>query len=277
MADPEMGYVRMMTDVLPSGWRGVMMAAMLAAYMSTVATQLNWGASYLVNDVYRPYLRPEASQAHYVLVSRLASVVIMVLGGLVALRLGRVTLALDLLLSIGAGTGLVLILRWYWWRVNAWSEISSMIAATITSLWLRFGLGPGAFGLGAGTRDSQVFFAYSLLITTAVVTCVWLLVTWLTPPTDTDTLVSFYRRTRPGRAGWGPIAALAPDVEPDSRPGVALWQWLLGVAAVYASLFGVGQVLFGRSAIGALMLAGALLCAWGILRTLAEPEAVPGA
>jgi len=275
-ADPELGYVRMMTDVLPSGWRGVMVAAMLAAYMSTVSTQLNWGASYLVNDVYRPYLRRGASAAHYVRASRVASVVIMLLGGLVALRLGRVTLALDLLLSIGAGTGLVLILRWYWWRVNAWSEISAMLAATATSLWLRFGMGPGAFGLGSGTRDSQLFFGYALLITTAVVTLVWLAVTWLTPPTDAATLVSFYRHTRPGRTGWGPIAALAPDVESDTRLGLALWQWVLGVAAVYGSLFGIGQLIFGGRALGLAFLAGALACAWGILRTLGD-EATVGA
>ena len=275
-ADPESGYVRMMTDVLPSGWRGVMVAAMLAAYMSTVSTQLNWGASYLVNDVYRPYLRRGASAAHYVLASRVASLVIMLLGGLVALQLGRVTLALDLLLSIGAGTGLVLILRWYWWRVNAWSEISAMLAATLVSLWLRFGMGPGAFGLGSGPRDSQLFFAYALLITTAVVTFVWLAVTWLTPPTDTATLVSFYRQTRPGRTGWGPIAALAPDVESDTRLGLALWQWALGVAAVYGSLFGIGQLIFGGRALGLALLAGALACAWGILRTLGN-EAEAGA
>ena len=200
----------------------------------------------------------------------------MLLGGLVALRLGRVTLALDLLLSIGAGTGLVLILRWYWWRVNAWSEISAMLAATLVSLWLRFGMGPGAFGLGSGPRDSQLFFAYALLITTAVVTLVWLAVTWLTPPTDTATLVSFYRQTRPGRTGWGPIAALAPDVESDTRLGLALWQWALGVAAVYGSLFGIGQLIFGGRALGLALLAGALACAWGILRTLGN-EAEAGA
>ncbi|HXG64128.1 MAG TPA: sodium:solute symporter family protein, partial [Blastocatellia bacterium] len=128
-ADPEFGYVRMIADVLPAGWRGILMAAMLAAYMSTVSTQLNWGASYIVNDVYRPYIRKGASERHYVMASRVASVFIMVLTGLVALKLGQVTRALDILLSIGAGTGLVLILRWYWWRVNAWSEISAMIAA----------------------------------------------------------------------------------------------------------------------------------------------------
>jgi Na+/proline symporter len=260
----------MMTDVLPAGWRGVLMAAMLAAYMSTVATQLNWGASYLVNDVYRPYLRPGASDHHYVQASRLASVLIMLLGGLVALRLGRVTLALDLLVSIGAGTGLVLILRWYWWRVNAWSELSSMVAATAVFSWLRFGVGPAGFGLGDGPRDAQVFFAYSLIVTTVLVTVVWLLVTWLTPPTDRDTLVRFYRRTRPGRAGWRPIAALAPDVRVSERPGVGLLQWGLGCAAVYCSLFGLGRLLFGSIVEGAVLLPVAAACAWGILRSIRD-------
>jgi Na+/proline symporter len=268
MADPESGYVRMMTDVLPAGWRGLMLTAMLAAYMSTVATQLNWGASYLVNDVYRPYLRRGASAAHYVLASRLASVLIMLLGGLVALRLGRVTAALDILLSIGAGTGLVLILRWYWWRVNAWSEISAMAAATSTSLYLRFGMGPEAFGLGTSPRDAQLFFAASLLVTTAVVTVVWLAVTWLTPPTDDATLASFYRRTRPPRVGWRPIAALAPEVAADERLAPAALQWLLAVAAVYATLFGVGHLLFGAAPTGVLLLAGAAACGWGTLRLL---------
>lgn len=270
-ADPESGYVRMMAEVLPPGWRGVLVTAMLAAYMSTVSTQLNWGASYLVNDVYRPYLRRGASERHYVTVSRLASLLIMGLGGLVALRLGQVTLALDLLLSIGAGTGLVLILRWYWWRVNAWSEISSMVAAAATSMWLRYGVGPAGFGLGDGPRDAQLFFAYALLITTGVVTLVWLTVTWMTPPADRDTLVAFYRRTRPGRAGWRPIAALAPDVEIEARPAVALGQWVLGCAAVYASLFGVGRWLFGAAVEGSLLLVAALGCAWAIHRSMRAP------
>lgn len=269
-ADPEFGYVRMMTDLLPSGWRGVLVTGMLAAYMSTVSTQLNWGASYLVNDVYRPYIRPGATGRHYVTVSRLASLLIMVLGGLVALRLGRVTLALDLLLSIGAGTGLVLILRWYWWRVSAWSELSSMVAAAVTSMWLRFGVGPAGFGLGDGPRDAQLFFAYSLVLTTAVVTVVWLVVTWLTPPTDEATLVSFYRLTRPGRAGWRHIAAQAPDVAPDGGAAVALGQWALGCVAVYTSLFGIGRLLFGRPAEGVALLAISLACAWAIQRTMRE-------
>ncbi len=271
-ADPELGYVKMMTDVLPHGWRGVMLAAFGAAYMSTISTQLNWGASYLVNDLYRPYLKPGQTERHYVAVARAASVLIMILSGLVALRLGQVTRALDLLLSIGAGTGLVFILRWYWWRVSAWSEISAMLAATITSVWLQLGVGPAGFGLSASGRDAQVFFAYSILTTTAVVTVVWLAVTFLTRPTDTEKLVAFYRHTRPSLRGWGPIAALVPDVKPEGNGWVALGQWVLGCAMVYLSLFGIGELLLGGTVRGISYIAASLLCGAGILRSLrSEP------
>ncbi len=271
-ADPELGYVKMMTDVLPHGWRGVMLAAFGAAYMSTISTQLNWGASYLVNDLYRPYLKPGQSERHYVGVARAASVLIMILSGLVALRLGQVTRALDLLLSIGAGTGLVFILRWYWWRVSAWSEISAMLAATVTSVWLQLGVGPEGFGLSASGRDAQVFFAYSILTTTAVVTVVWIAVTLLTPPTDTDKLVAFYRHTRPSLRGWGPIAALAPDVKPEGSGWVALRQWALGCATVYLSLFGIGELLLGGTVRGVSYLAASLVCGAGILHSLRSEQ-----
>ncbi|MBX3280066.1 MAG: Na+:solute symporter [Acidobacteria bacterium] len=269
-ADPESGYARMIVEVLPAGWRGVMVAAMLAAYMSTVATQLNWGASYLINDVYRPYVKKDGNERHYVLVSRLASVFIMLMTGVVALTLGRVTRALDILLSIGAGTGLVLILRWYWWRINAWSEISAMMAAAAVSLSLEHLVGPAAFGLTESQHDAQVFFAYSLLITTAVVTAVWLAVTYMTSPTNEQTLVAFYRRTRPGSAGWGPIARLAPEVGPGEGAGVRLAQWAMGCALIYFSLFGVGSVIFGQWGRGALFLAVSLACGYGVLRGIRE-------
>jgi Na+/proline symporter len=270
-ADPELGYVKMMTDVLPHGWRGVMLAAFGAAYMSTISTQLNWGASYLVNDLYRPYIKKDASEHHYVSVSRAFSVLIMILSALVALRLGRVTRALDILLSIGAGTGLVFILRWYWWRVSAWSEISAMFAATVTSLYLQLGVGPEGFGLSASTRDAQVFFAYSILITTAVVTVVWITVTLLTPPTDEKTLVAFYRHTRPSRRGWAHIAALAPEVHIEHDGWVSLGQWVLGCLTVYLSLFGIGDVLLGSTPRGLALIAASLLCGWAIIRSLREP------
>jgi Na+/proline symporter len=273
-ADPEMGYVKLIADVLPHGWRGVLVAAFGAAYMSTVATQLNWGASYLVNDLYRPYLKKGASERHYVMASRVASIVIMLASGLVALRLGQVTRALDLLLSIGAGTGLVLILRWYWWRVSAWSEIAAMVAATVTSLWLQLVVGPEGFGLGASARDAQVFFAYSILVTTAVVTVVWIGVTFVTPPTDRSVLVAFYRHTRPARTGWGPIAALAPEVEPDRVGWVALGQWVFGCLAVYLSLFGIGEVLLGTAWWGVLLIAASLLCGYAIVHSLKQGSGV---
>jgi SSS family transporter len=274
-ADPESGYVRMIADALPTGWRGILVAAMLAAYMSTISTQLNWGASYLVNDVYRPYLRKGASERHYVMASRAASILIMVLSGAVSLVLGRVTNALDYLLAIGAGTGLVLILRWYWWRVNAWSEISAMIAATVVSLTLQLGIGPAGFGLDPkSSYDSQAFGTYSLLITTAIVTIVWLAVTYLTKPTDEATLVAFYRRTRPSRLGWGPIVRLVPEVRPSEGGGVKWMQWAFGCALVYLSLFGVGNLVFGNYLRGIVfimlsLLAGAVILA-GLSRTRDE-------
>ncbi|HEY2932529.1 MAG TPA: sodium:solute symporter family protein [Acidobacteriota bacterium] len=269
-ADPESGYVRLIVDVLPHGWRGVLVAAMMAAYMSTISTQLNWGASYLVNDVYRPYIRKDAAEKHYVLISRIASVTIMIFTGLVALKLGHVTRALDILLSIGAGTGLVLILRWYWWRVNAWSEISAMIAAAVVSLTLQYAFGPEAFGLSNTPHDLQVFFAYSLLITTAIVTVVWLAVTYMTKPVEQSKLVAFYRRTRPNKAGWKPVARLAPDVVSTEGGKVALVQWVLGCGLIYFSLFGVGQIIFGRWLIGLIFSALALACGYGIFLGLSR-------
>ena len=149
----------------------------------------------------------------------------------------------------------------------SWADV----AAAAVSMWLRYGVGPAGFGLGDGPRDAQLFFAYSMLVTTAVVTLVWLTVTWLTPPADRETLVAFYRRTRPGRAGWRPIAALAPEVEIEARPAVALGQWALGCVAVYASLFGVGRWLFGDPAQGTVLLAVALGCAWVIQRSMRAP------
>lgn len=268
--DPESGYVRMIVDVLPIGWRGILVAAMMAAYMSTISTQLNWGASYLVNDVYRPYLKKGASEKHYVMISRIASIAIMALTGIVALKLGKVTKALDILLSIGAGTGLVLILRWYWWRINAWSEISAMIAAAVVSLTLQYGVGAKAFGLSDTPHDGQVFFAYSLMITTAIVTVVWLVVTFLTKPTEEATLISFYRRTRPTETGWKPIARLAPEVKTTEGNGVRLVQWLLGCAFIYFSLFGVGRIVFGQYLQGVIFLIIAMATGWRIFAGLSN-------
>src|SRR3712207_6710918 len=136
--DAAFGYVRVMTDFLPTGWRGLLLASFAAAYMSTISTQMNWGASYLVNDFYRRFVRPDETARHYVFASRVATLVVVLLSVAVTYYMNRITGGWELVMALGAGTGLVYILRWYWWRVNAWSEIAAMAAALVVSLSLRY-------------------------------------------------------------------------------------------------------------------------------------------
>src|SRR5438105_7460373 len=208
LKDPETGYVRVMIDYLPSSLRGLMVAAFAAAFMSTIATQLNWGASYLVNDCYRRFVRRDAAESHYVMASRLATALLTVVSAAVAFRIESIGGAWRVLIITGAGTGAVLLLRWYWWRINAWSEVSAMITAFVVSVLLQT--------VGGLQSDQPLDFAHIVLITVAVTTVVWLAVTFLTRPESDATLVAVYRRTRPSRAGWGPVAALAPDVRPSA-------------------------------------------------------------
>jgi solute:Na+ symporter, SSS family len=262
LADPETGYVRVMIDYLPSSLRGLMVAAFAAAYMSTVATHLNWGASYLVNDFYRRFLRRAASEHHYVLASRVATAVVTVVSAAVAFRIESIAGAWKLLLVTGAGTGAVLLLRWYWWRINAWSEVSAMISAFVVSVLLQT-----AGGLDS---DRPVDFAWIMLITVAVTTVVWLVVTYLTSPESEATLVAFYRRTRPGGPGWRPIAARAPDIVPAGDGWANLLDWAAGCVLVYAVLFGVGKLLLLETLPGVLLLGLGALAGWVIYRDMSR-------
>jgi solute:Na+ symporter, SSS family len=233
--DPAFGYVKVMTDHLPVGFRGLLLASFAAAYMSTIATQMNWGASYMVNDFYRRFVRPVATERHYVFVSRLATLATVVLSLVVTYFMNRITEGWELLLSIGAGTGLVYILRWYWWRINAWSEIAAMTAALIVSLSLR---------TFAVFDASPLGFAQSLLVTVGVTTAVWVTVTFATRPEPTAILDSFYRRVTPAGPGWAAVAHRTGLTSPDKLlPNIL--NWLLGIVMVYAVLFGIGAVLFG--------------------------------
>jgi SSS family solute:Na+ symporter len=262
LADPETGYVRVMIDYLPSSLRGLMVAAFAAAYMSTIATQLNWGASYLVNDFYRRFLRRDAPEGHYVLASRLATVLLTVISAVVTLYMDSIAGAWKLLLATGAGTGTVLLLRWYWWRINAWSEISAMLAAFAVSVLLQT-----AGGLDS---DRPADFAWIMIITVAVTTAVWLGATFLTRPESDQTLVAFYRRTRPSRTGWGRIAALAPDVRASADGLANLVDWVAGCVLVYGVLFGVGKLLLHEIPIGVLLLVLAAIAGWIIYRDLSQ-------
>ena len=228
ITDKEAGYVMVMRDHLPVGWRGLLLAAFFAAYMSTISTQLNWGTSYIVNDFYRRFVRRDGSENHYVLISRLTTLGLMVVSGIVTFYLESIRQAWEFVLESGAGIGLVLILRWYWWRINAWSEIAAMVGAAI--------------GYAALKIFTTLVFPYTLLAVVAWTTVCWLVVTFMTPPEPDVHLVAFYRRTRPDGPGWNRIAAIAGR-QSSASLGRLLIDWIAGVVVVYAVLFGVGTAL----------------------------------
>ena len=244
--DPESGYIRIMMLHLPASIRGLMVAAFAAAYMSTIGTALNWAASYLVNDVYRRFLKKRETEKHYVTVSQAATVFMMVCSAIVSFYMESIADAWKFLMAIGAGTGLVYILRWFWWRINAWSEVAAMISAFVVSIVLQFG-----FRLSS---EDAYDFAYLVLITTGITTAVWVLVTYLTKPEPDSTLIPFYRKVRPSAAFWRPIAARAPDVVPQKDGVFNLTNWLLGCLLVYMSLFGFGKIIFGEYVLGGVFL-----------------------
>jgi Na+/proline symporter len=246
--------------VFPVALRGVMIAAFAAANMSSVGTQLTWGASYLVNDFYRRFLVRGATERHYVRASQAATVLVMLASCVVTWYQESIAGAWTFLIAVGAGTGSVFILRWFWWRINAWSEVSAMAASFVVSILLQLG-----FGLRSGV---PLEFAWIVLITVGASTIAWLATTWLTRPEPVETLLAFYRRVRPSASLWRPIASRATDVAP-ARDGVRnLIDWGAGCVLVYATLFGVGKIIFGETGLGLGMLAVAAGAAWLIHRDL---------
>src|SRR2546427_6522586 len=207
LADKESGYVRTLMDpaVFPTSLRGVMLAAFAAAYMSTIGTQLNWGASYVVNDCYRRFLRRGRTEREYVVASQLVTIALMLISIYVTLHLASIEQAWKLLIVTGAGTGTVLLLRWFWWRINASSEVSAMAVAAAVSLYLQLVL--------KWDSDRPRDFAYIMLITVTLTTVAWLAVTWMTAPEPDETLRNFYRRVRPHGPGWDSVRR-AVDLAP---------------------------------------------------------------
>ncbi|HEX2078016.1 MAG TPA: sodium:solute symporter family protein [Longimicrobium sp.] len=275
LENPATGYVRAVVDLLPPGFRGLLIASFAAAYMSTISTQLNWGASYLVNDLYLRFVNPDADERRVVRLSRIATSVIFLLSAGVTYVLhqaGSIEGAWRIIIALGAGTGLVYILRWYWWRINAWSEISAMATALLAFTALT--------GLGVYDPVDPLEGTYLMLVTTAVTTVVWVTVTYLTAPTDDAVLVAFYRQVRPGGRGWARVARAA-GLAPEPIAGGALsWvNWLAGVVSVYATLFGVGRLIFGgwveAAAWLALAAASFALIARNLSRDAPEPPPAP--
>jgi solute:Na+ symporter, SSS family len=275
-AQPEKGYVMVMRDYLPPALRGLMIAAFLAAFMSTVGTQLNWGTSYLINDFYRRFLAKHRSEKHYVFVSKIFIVLLVILSGYTAAHIASIQSAWQLLLGMGAGTGGVLLLRWYWWRINAWSEISSMIAAFIVSISLT--------QVHFSGNDSVVF-AKTAMITAGTTTLVWIVATFLTPAEPKELLLQFYRRVRPTVHGWKHIAALAPEIRPVRDLSSNAFDWIMGCALIYCTMFGIGELVLQEWLPGFALLIIAAVCGyfiyWSLSRrgwaTLSGADTVPAA
>ena len=240
----DMAYPAMLR-FLPAGFLGLMVAGMLAAYRSTIETHLNWGTSYLVHDVYRRFVKRDATEKHYVLMGRVVTALLMICAALLTFALDTAKESFDLILSVGAGTGLIYLLRWFWWRINAWSEVAAMVSSFVV-----------AVGFSVASKAGVKVAAHaSLLVTVATTTVTWVTVTYLTKPTHTDALLRFYRLVRPAGPGWGPIRAEAGvDPSPDSLPQNLLG-WMVGCVFVYSALFGTGSFLYGKTAIGVAWLA----------------------
>jgi len=264
LAQPERGYMLVATQHTPHALLGILLAGFMAAFMSTVATQLNWGSSYLVEDFYRRFVKKGASESHYVNASRLATIFLVVAAAWVSMQLQSVSEGWKIVLELGAGTGGVYLLRWYWWRVNAWSEISAMAAALAATLALHsHALWQFLIGRAEPFGGSDpVVFAKTTLCTTGVTTLVWLVVTLLTPPEPGQTLVDFYRRVRPDVRGWQPIAKVSGVAEITQDLGKNLVSWLAGCVFVYTALFCIGQICFGR--IPSALLLGLVCAASGV-------------
>lgn len=253
LAQPEPAYMRIVAEHVPHALRGLVFAGFLAAFMSTVATQLNWGASYLVSDFYRRFVKRDGTEQHYVFASRLATVLLVIISAYVSAQLGSIVSGWEWVLIIGAGTGGVYLLRWYWWRINAWSEIAAMATAIVVTVALKW--------LKPFSGDGVVLFAKTSLATTALTTVAWIAVTFLTKPEKDDVLVKFYRKVRPYIAGWKAVAQLAPEVPQTRDLGRNLLSWALGCGMVYLALFGSGKMLLGNLGLGIVLLVLAAICA----------------
>jgi SSS family solute:Na+ symporter len=253
----EDGFVHVMNAVLPPGLKGLLIAAFLAAYMSTLSTHLNWGTSYLINDFYKRFLKPDGDERHYVFISRLVTAMTAIFALYITFFVLRsITGAWEFIIQCGAGTGFVLIMRWFWWRLNAWSEITSMVAPIIAYTAL--------------SMLTTIAFPNTLFIIVLFTILCTLAVTWLTPPTERSTLEAFYRTTRVGGAFWKPIAENLPDVKADTGFPALFADWFFGIVLVYSMLFGTGKLIFGETSAAMLYYAAAAASGFMIYRDLSR-------
>jgi len=281
-ADPELAYPMMIAHMMPVGLRGLLVASFLAAFMSTMDTHLCWGASYLVTDVYKRFLHKTGTDRHYVLASRLAVLILVLLAAVTAWQMESIERAWIYIIELTAGMAMVLLLRWYWWRVNAWAEISAMVGSVVVAngfLLARFlgwvGIFPDVWVEGIAVFYGEEYNFIRAVVILLVCTLLWVLVMLKTEPVEEQHLSVFYRRVRPG-GWWGPIAAQCPEVEPDQRAGQKWLGWFLGVIFIYSGLLGVGQLILGKPIAGLALIVLAVVSAYATLRValMTRPKAV---
>jgi len=235
MIGHDLAYPAMVRE-MPEGWRGLMLASLIAAYASTISTHLNWGSSYVVQDFYRRFAKPGASEREYVWVGRISTALLMALATLVALGLQGAAQGFQILIAFGAGTGLIFLLRWFWPRVNAWGEIAAMFGSGMVTLLLHF------TALGDGVPDM-----WKTPIAVAITTVLWIAVVLATPATSPQKLLEFYRRVRPAGPLWHRQRAETGLAPAGDSLAISLVAWVLGCAVVYSALFATGSFLYGRS------------------------------
>jgi len=273
----DLAYFAMLT-YLPAGLLGLVVASLIAAYMSTISTHLNWGSSYVVNDFYQRFVNPQASEQQLVRIGRISTVLLMVLSAILALFLSNALQAFNILLSVGAGTGLIFILRWFWWRINAWTEIAGMVISFVVAVYLQV-IHPA---LGFEALQPAV----SMLLSVGLTTLGWLAVTFLTQPTDQETLQNFYQTVNPAGPGWKPVLAAARAQGVRVKPAaegelpLEILCMVTGTFTVYFALFASGYWIYGHTAT-ALVLSvltvvgcGLLFRLWGKLKGAVAGEGV---
>ena len=236
LKDREAGYPMLMMQILPTGLLGLMMASLVAAFMSTADTHLNWNASYFVNDMYKRFLKPEATERQCVRMSRLSTVVFAGLAIVLAYFMTNISDAWIVLFNLQAGIGLVIMLRWFWWRINAWSEMSAMVASLVVTTVLHY-----------LAKAEVIHWSPAARIVATVVFCtpVWVAVTFLTAPATPEALANFYRRVRPQRTLWGPVARACPEVVSTGEMGACLINWIFSAVALYAGMITIGKLVMG--------------------------------
>ena len=273
----DLAYSAMLTK-LPSGLLGLVLASLIAAYMSTISTQLNWGASYIVYDFYKQQINPDATEKRLVAVGRISTIVLMVFSAILALLLQNALQLFELLLVFGAGTGLIFILRWFWWRINAWSEITAMFASGIISILLKLTpLGAYLFDSQTGVFDDYLEYPFVVLVTTII----WLMATYMTRPESEAVLQGFYKRIQPGGPGWTKIVNQAKTQNINLKDSNETWSvpsgilaMLLGCVLIYSCMFATGYWIYGDYNYAMALTFTALISGYLLKRTWKKIKAI---